>query len=183
MSAYAIDCHAKPKRDDARWSADLTTRDGVTLHVRPAGPADKIILTVLFRHLSADDRRFRFMGTVQEVDERQIAPMLDERGRVTTFLAFNDAQQAVACATLFDEPDGRSAEVTLSIHAGWKGRGVSWTLLEHVIAFAKAHVIHRVTSIESGEDRAAINLEREMGFAARLLCAVPIEVGLSKALD
>jgi len=183
MSTNPIDYGPKAKRDDTRWTTDLTTRDGVTLHVRPARPADKAILTVLFRHVSKEDRRFRFMGTVQEVGDQQVAPMLEDSSQVTTFLAFNDAQQAVACATLFDEPDGESAEVTLSVHADWKGKGVSWTLLEYVLSYAKAHGIKRVTSLESGDDRAAINLEREMGFVARLLCADPIEIGLSKAID
>ena len=54
---------------------------------------------------------------------------------------------------------------------------------EYVLTYAKAHGIKRVTSLESGDDRAAINLEREMGFVARLLCADPIEIGLSKAID
>jgi acetyltransferase len=56
-------------------------------------------------------------------------------------------------------------------------------LLEYILSYAKAHGIKRVTSLESGDDRAAINLEREMGFVARLLCADPIEIGLSKTID
>jgi hypothetical protein len=39
-----------------------------------------------------------------------------------------------------------------------------------------------VTSLESGDDRTAINLEREMGFVARLSSASPVEVSLSKVV-
>jgi acetyltransferase len=167
----------------ASWIADLTTKHGVKLHVRPSRPDDRDALIALFGRVSPQDRRFRFMGTVQQVGEEQVAPMLDEGGAVKTFLAFNDAGDLIACASLFDEPDGEHAEVTLSVDAGWKGKGVSWTLLDHLLSYARAHGIRRVNSIASGEDHAAIDLEREMGFVARLLSADPIELSLSKVID
>ncbi|TIV52054.1 MAG: GNAT family N-acetyltransferase, partial [Mesorhizobium sp.] len=45
-----------------------------------------------------------------------------------------------------------------------KHLGVSWELLGYVARYADDHGIETIESIESRENRAAIELEREMGF-------------------
>jgi acetyltransferase len=102
---------------------------------------------------------------------------------MVTYIAFAEDGTPVACCTLAEEQRGQSAEVTLSVRSDWKGRGVSWTLLEHVLACAAARGLRRVTSLESGDDREAINLQREMGFVARLHSAEPMEFEMSKIVD
>lgn len=165
------------------WSADLTTRSGVKLHVRIGEPSDLDLLADLFRHVSAEDRRFRFLGTIKDLGTDQLGTLLDASQGMTTFIAFDETGYPVACCTLADDAGGRSAEVTLSVRSDWKGRGVSWTLLEHVLACAAARGLTRVNSLESGDDREAINLQREMGFVARLHSADPLEFTLSKFVE
>lgn len=163
------------------WAADLTTRSGVRLHVRPTLASDKRLLAELFSHVSAEDLRFRFFETSKQVGEDQIAAMLDVEGGIMTFLAL-DNETPVACCTLADDSDGKSADVALSVRSDRKGSGISWTLLEHVLEYAAAHGLSSVSSLESGDDRLAIALEREMGFVARLSSASPIELTLSKRI-
>ncbi|UAK23084.1 GNAT family N-acetyltransferase [Sphingomonas nostoxanthinifaciens] len=139
-------------------------------------------MTELFRHVSPEDRRFRFFGTIQQIGDEQITPMLAVDDGTITFIAFSK-EAPIACCTLIDDLDGKSADVGLSIRSDWKGVGVSWTLLEHVLQYAAAHGLTTVTSLESGNDRIAIALEREMGFVARLSSASPIEMVLSKRVD
>jgi len=174
---------AKAASPKGRWSADLTTRGGFRLHVRIGQPSDVDFLADLFRHVSAEDLRFRFMGTAKTLSADQLLTLLDASQGMTTFIAFDEAGCPVACCTLADQPDGLSAEVTLSVRSDWKGRGVSWTLLEHVLACAAARGLTRVNSLESGDDIEAINLQREMGFVARLHSADPMEFMLSKFVE
>lgn len=174
---------ARPANPKGQWSADLTTRSGVKLRVRVGQPSDIDLLADLFRHVSAEDLRFRFMGTFKELTREQLATLLDADQGMTTFIAFDPTGCPVACCTLADEADGHSADVTLSVRADWKGCGVSWTLLEHVLACAAARGLTRVNSLESGDDREALNLQREMGFVARLHSAEPIELTLSKYVE
>lgn len=161
---------------------ELATRSGATIHVRIGDAADHAQLVDFFTRVSREDRSFRFGDADTEASAAEIAPMLASDG-VVTFLAFDAEDRLVACASLFDQPDGQTAEVSLTVAEGEKGKGISWTLLEHVIAHAKERGLRRVVSRESGEERAAINLEREMGFIPRLLRAGPVEIGLSKAID
>lgn len=169
-------------KDMIASAADETTRSGIKLHIRAVQPADADLMADLFAHVSAADLRFRFLETVKQVGPETLAPMLRADDAMVTFLAFV-GETPVACCTLARDPDGTTAEVALSIRSDRKGQGISWTLLDHVLRRAAAAGIRMVTSLESGEYRDAIELEREMGFVARLTSAAPVELSLSKVLD
>jgi len=55
-------------------------------------------------------------------------------------------------------------EVALSIREDYKHLGISWELLSHIASYAQRHGLKSIESIESRENHAAIELEREMGF-------------------
>ena len=161
-------------------TADRITRSGVALHIRPATRDDEGALIAFFANVSADDLRSRFGGTSPQIGSAALAPLLEcDASLSMTFLAFAE-DTLVAASTLADVPGSATAEVALSVHAHYKGRGIAWTLLEHTLAYATAHGLKEVTSFESGDERAAVNLEREMGFVARLTSASPVELSLSK---
>ena len=65
---------------------------------------------------------------------------------------------------LVSDPDHRRAELALAVREGFKAKGVSWTLVEHVLRYAAAEGIETVESLESRDNHAAIALEREAGF-------------------
>ena len=67
---------------------------------------------------------------------------------------------------LATDPDRVRAELAISVHADFKNRGVSWTLVQHVLDYARAEGIETVESVESSENHAALKLEREAGFVA-----------------
>ncbi|WP_404712578.1 GNAT family N-acetyltransferase [Sphingomonas sp. MMS24-J13] len=161
---------------------DLVSRSGVRIHVSQAQAGDIDALSAFFSQLGPDDLRFRFLGTMSEVPRDQIAAMLDN-GAIT-FLARNATDGAlIAVATLVEQHGGTEAEVALSTLSEWKHRGVSWTLLEHVLNYARAHGYRSVSSLEAAENRDAVKLEREMGFVTRLSSAEPVELICSKRLS
>lgn len=147
------------------WTADLETRQGTKLHVRPVMPHDEVELAALFRDVSPDDLRFRFLTALREVSHEQLAAMtqIDYR-RQMHFLAFA-GELLVASAFLTTDPDGRRAEFALAIRAGWKNRGIAWTLTEHLLRYAKAEGIESIESLESADNAAALQIERELGFS------------------
>lgn len=160
----------------------LVTRSGIILHVHLAHPGDEAALKAFFARVTPDDLRFRFLETIKQVPDAQIAAMTGS-DTVRTFLATNVEDTVIAVASLIGSPEEESAEVALSVSADWKHLGVSWTLLEYVLAYAKAEGFKLVSSLEAGENREAINLEREMGFVARLSSAAPVEILVSKSLS
>ena len=149
------------------WAANLVTRSGAHIHVRPVVPEDEALLAEMFRHVSLEDLRFRFLTSLRQVDHDHLALMtqVDYR-RTISFVATAPDGSAIAVAMLAADADRSRAEVALSTRADWKGKGVSYTLLEHVVRYATAEGIGTIEAIESADHGEAIQLERELGFVA-----------------
>lgn len=147
----------------------LTTRTGFSFEVRRATPQDDAALSDFFAHVSHDDLRFRFLSAVNKVSPEQIATMTHaDHVRVEDFVVAEPGSSVIiANAMLAADKDLVAAEVAISIHVDYKGRGIGWTLLEHVARYAKGRGFKTLHSIESRDNHAAIELEREMGFKAR----------------
>ena len=163
-------------------SIETMTRSGVPLTIRRALPADLSMVADIYAHLTAQDLRFRFGPSADKLGQMELAHLLDQSSGMFSFLA-TSGTVPVACATLLCEPGHDRADIILSVRSDWKGRGVSWTLLEHVLERASEMGLKRVSSVEPCGDRDAINLQREMGFVARLKSADPLELSLVKSVD
>lgn len=152
----------------ADWSAELTTRDGFEIYVRSANPDDEAALAEFFAHVTPEDMRFRFLTAIRKVDHERLVAMTNvDHKRTENFLAFErGSTNVIATAMLAADAALEKAEVAIAIRPDYKHRGVSWTLLEHVARFARAKGYKSIESIESRDNHAAIELEREMGFTA-----------------
>ena len=170
---------------NADWSADLTTRDGFSFQVRSANPGDEAALAEFFAHVTPEDMRFRFLTAVRNVDHERLVAMTNvDHKRTENFLAFElGSTSVIATAMLAADAALEKAEVALAIRPAYKHRGVSWTLLEHVVRFARAKGFKSIESIESRDNHAAIELEREMGFTAQPCPGDPTAVIVRAVLD
>lgn len=167
---------------DTSWDATLTTRGGVTMAVRAVRPTDASILVDLFENVSPADLRFRFLSGLRHVDAARVQQMIDVDHRLgITFLAFAGGMP-IATAMLVAQPDRSTAEVAISVRSDSKGRGIGWTLLQHVLRFAAAAGIERVESTESRANGEALALERDAGFGIRTCEGDPADVIASKSL-
>ena len=83
------------------------------------------------------------------------------------FLAFVDNEtKIIATAMLACDAALERGEVAIATRSDFKHDGVSWELLKHVTPYVQAIGIKTIESIESRDNYAAIELEREMGFTA-----------------
>lgn len=147
------------------WDATLITRGGIVMGVRPVRPTDEPILAALFERVSPVDLRFRFLSGMRHVDHSLLQLMIDvDYDRTITFLAFDGSGEPVATAMLAADHDRKNAEVAVSVRSDLKGRGVGWTLLQHVMRYGEAHGIENIRSIESRQNSETIKLERDAGF-------------------
>lgn len=145
--------------------ANLTTRSGFQLRVRQALPADEMLVADFFAHVTPEDLSFRFLSGMKEVShERLQAITCADDPRSINFLAFSPADMLVAVGALAIDESLLRGEVALSVRADHKHLGVSWTLLSHIAHYAERRGLKSIESVESRANRAAIKLEREMGF-------------------
>ena len=149
--------------------AELTTRTGLALFVRPVNPDDADRLAAFLASLTPEDLRFRFLTPVTKPSRSLLETLVSvDHVRTEDYLAFADTgngEELIASAMLAAGPDLERAEVAIAIRPDYKQRGVGWTLLEFVAGEAAAHGIRLLESIECGDNRTAISLEREMGFS------------------
>jgi N-acetylglutamate synthase-like GNAT family acetyltransferase len=162
----------KPRPDSTErplpWAADLITRSGFHVHVRQAQPEDEPALASFFRHVGPEDIRFRFLSALSTVGHDFLTRLCQvDHDRTEDFLVLGqDGETIIASAMLAADAQLERAEVAISVRADHKDRGISWTLLEYLADYAKAKGIKTLESIESRDNHQAIELEREMGFAA-----------------
>lgn len=167
------------------WDVLARTQGGLDVRMRPATPDDHADLSAFFARLSAEDLRHRFLTSLKTVDAERLALMTqNDFRRAITFLSCDGADGSIlAAAMLAGGPDTERAEVAVSVRSDLKGMGLSWSLLEHTLAYARAVGVKVVESIEAADNLAALDLEREMGFTVRSL---PDDHGLrlaERALD
>jgi ribosomal protein S18 acetylase RimI-like enzyme len=171
-----------PETNLQSHSYDITTRDGLALLVRPALAGDEAGLAAFFDRVSAEDRRFRFLAAQDHVSHAQLLPLVQaDHFRSESFLAF-DAARGLLVASALLASDGKldTAEIAVSVARDYRGRGVGWALLDVLAREARQRGIRRVISLESRDNHAAIELEREKGFVAEALEGDPTLVVLSR---
>jgi len=147
-------------------SHHLTTRTGFEFHVRPAHPDDEETVAEFFTHVTREDLRFRFLSGVDHVGHDRIVALTHVDHRWSeNFLAFTaDGSTMIATAMLACDATFDHGEVAIALSKDFKLHGIGWELLAHVARFAEAKGVRVLEAIESHDNHAAIELEREMGF-------------------
>jgi len=147
-------------------SITLATRSGIELEVRPARESDEAELAAFFERVSDEDRRFRFLSAAGHVGHEQLEPLVHtDHFRTESWLAFNRASgQLVASGLLACDGPLDTAEIAISVCGNHKGKGIGWAMLDFLARQAEARGCRRAISIESRENHAAIEVERERGF-------------------
>ena len=161
---------------------ELATRSGIALDVRAATEADEAALSALFDQVSDEDRRFRFFTASEHVSHEQLDPLIHaDHFTSESFLAFDKASgELVASALLACDAKLDTGEIAVSIRSDYKGKGVGWALLDFLGQQAQGRGVRRVIAIESRDNHAAIELEREKGFTPEPFEGDPTLVILSK---
>lgn len=174
--------HTAPDVSPGPWT-HLTTRSGLHLHIRAVRNEDEALVADFFAHVTPAELRFRFLSSVRVLDHASLVAMTRlDHDRTENFLAFDDQGVLVASGMLAADRELERAEVAISVRAESKHRGIAWTLLEHVTRYAEGRGIKVIESIEARENRAAIELEQEMGFVAHAVEGDPTIVRVSRHL-
>jgi GNAT superfamily N-acetyltransferase len=161
---------------------ELKTRDGLIIDLRAVRAEDEPALLTFFEGVSPLDRRFRFLAAADHVSHDQLEPLLHaDHFRSESFIAFERESGAlVASGLLACDNALDTAELAVSVREDYRGRGVGWAMLDLLSKEAQKRGVRRAISIESRENHAAIELEREKGFVPEPLEGEPSLVQLVK---
>lgn len=151
------------------WEVCTETTTGVPITITPARPDDRAALEAFFDRVAPQDLYYRFLSGIKKVDKERIDAMVrDDDDMSIDFLALDShTQDILATAMLVAEPGFETAEFAMCTREDAKGKGISWTLLDHAARYAEAMGIKRIYSLQSARHADALQLEREMGFTLR----------------
>lgn len=159
----------------------LVTRHGTALHVRPARQEDEVALAAFFANVSPEDLRFRFLTSVRVVSHERLSGMIRANDATSeSLIAFGDDGSIIAAAMLAGDDATKTAEAAVAIRHDRKAQGIGWTLLDHLVCHARRMGYRTIEALEDRDNRSAITIEKEMGFAPHPVEGDPMLIRLKR---
>lgn len=148
----------------AEWARDVTVRDQ-TFHVRPIRPADAALYPDFFEQMDKEDMRLRFFSLSKHFSDKLLIRLTQlDYDREMAFVALDRDGNLCGVARIFADPDHETAEYALLVRSDLKGQGLGWTMLRHLLDFAKADGLKRVYGTVLSENSGMLKMCREFGF-------------------
>lgn len=144
----------------------IRAEDGAAFRVRPIRPEDEPALVALFKRLSPEEVRYRFLGSMKALTHHQAARFTqidyDREMALALIDPSDDAIQGVV--RISADPDNREAEFAIVVARQVAGRGLGTQLMERIIDHARGRGIRRITGRVLAENDAMLDLCRRLGF-------------------
>ena len=145
-------------------------RDGSEVIIRQLTPADAPALAAAFERLSDESRDLRFLGAKTSLSSHELEYLTDVDGHAHEALGAIDPLTGHGVGTarfVRLAPDGRVAEVAVTVVDEWQGRGLGTLLLEELTDRARAEGIERYTALVSGENETVVAMLERIGARLR----------------
>jgi GNAT superfamily N-acetyltransferase len=143
-------------------------RDGAPILIRAICPDDTERLLAHFRGLSADSRRYRFMGMRRELTSAELVRLcqIDFRDHVALVatLGSGGGERFIGVARFIRGAKPRRAEVALAVLDRYQGRGIGTLLLRHLVRIARASGIEEFEADVMGDNRQMLEVFDHSGF-------------------
>ena len=148
--------------------SDAVLRDGSTVHVRDAGPADRDELARFLKGLSLEARRLRFFTGAPDMDLAvSWAADASERGAASVIATIGEPARIVAHAG-FEPVGDKVAEIAFEVADGLRGRGLATILMAQLAARARGRGVETFVADVLAENRRMLEVFRESGFPTEL---------------
>ncbi len=149
--------------------AEVTTRDGRALRLRPIRPEDEPAIQGTFSRLSPEEIRLRFavpMTTLPHVMAARFSQIDYDRemALVLTDPAPAGHADIHAVVRLIADPDNQRGEFSIIVARALTGQGLGRLLLERMIAYARERGLQEVVGDILRENDVMLRLCRKLGF-------------------
>ena len=143
-------------------------RDGTAVRVRPVRPEDEPLLHDLAAHMSHEDLRLRFFTPVRGLSHAVAARLSQlDYDRELALLAARDGM-TLGVAHFFADPDKLRAEYAIAVRSDWKGHGVGYLLMTHLIDIARQWGIDELVGEVMRENEPMLQMCRELDFTVAI---------------
>jgi acetyltransferase len=151
----------------SRWERQLTTRAGLDVVLRPIRPEDERLYPDFLAQLTDRDIRLRLLAPRKAFSHEFLARLTQiDYAREMAFVAIEPATGALlGVGRLSADPDYVRAEYAIIVRSDMQGRGLGWSLMSHMMEYARAEGLQRVEGIVLAENTEMLAMAAELGFA------------------
>lgn len=152
---------------------EFVLRDGTPAMIWPLLPTDAETLREVFRRLSEDSRRSRFLGTLDQLDDAMIGRLVGSvdgvhhLALVLVVLLPEGKEGPVGIARLMQDPgDPTTADIAFTVVDDWQGRGVGTALVSALMQRRPA-AVKRLRTLVAAGNHASLALLAGTGRVSR----------------
>jgi acetyltransferase len=146
---------------------EIEILSGRRFFLRAIRPEDETALVAMLHRSSRDDIRLRFFASMKEFPHTFAARLTQiDYDREMALVALDPGSNEICGAVrLIADPDNEAAEFAVMVRSDLKGAGLGYSLMDHIIAYARARGIQRVFGEVLRENTIMLHMAEEMGFA------------------
>lgn len=160
--------------------------DGRPLTIRPIRPEDAEAERAFVRGLSAQAKRFRFMGTISELSAEMLArfTQIDYRTEMALVAVLGDParQEQIGVARYTINPDRMSCEFAIVVSDKVQHQGIGTRLMKALMDAARDQGLSRIEGMILKENKQMLHLMQELDFAITPIPDDPEVVAAEKDL-
>ena len=146
----------------------LTTSGGIPIFVRPIKPEDADLLEALFGSLSRESVYYRFFSPLKQISPKMMARFTQiDYDRDIALVALDrrePCERMLGVARLMGDPDGRTAELAVTVGDPWQGKGIGAALMTALLDIARGRGMERLWGMVLPENTQMLALARKAGF-------------------
>ena len=151
------------------WEGTIEDRSGQEVLIRPVRPDDERLYDVFFDHLDKEDIRLRFFSPLKEFSHSFVARLTQiDYARAMAFVALSaDHSELLGVSRLASDANYERAEYAVLVRSDLKGRGIGWSLMQRLIAYARAEGIQELHGDVLANNATMLKMCRKLGFQVR----------------
>lgn len=142
--------------------------DGTPLTIRPIRPEDAESEAAFVRDLSEEAKRFRFMGTLNELSTEMLVrfTQIDYRREMAlvAMVGRGSETRQVGVARYIINPDNKSCEFAIVVSDVIQHQGIGTRLMKALMEAARDHGLTRIEGTVLTENTQMLHLMRDLGF-------------------
>jgi acetyltransferase len=133
---------------------------------RPIRPQDELLYSRLIERVTTEDMRMRFFIGHPNLSHKITARLTQiDYAREMAFVAIGQQTgELLGVARLIADPDYRRAEYAVIVASDLKGRGLGWSLMRHLVDYARHEGLIELFGDVLSENSAMLQMCREFGF-------------------
>jgi acetyltransferase len=154
----------RPYPDELAETIEIATLGRVAL--RAIRPEDAGAITALFERLSPEDVRMRFFAAMRELPREMLVRLTQiDYDREMALVLETPPGGIGAVVRIACDPDNVKAEFAIVVRSDLKGQGIGTLLMGRILDHARKRGVQEVWGDVLRENRAMLQLARELGFA------------------